>query len=138
MGATPELFAALGKRHGYVMVHCESHGVNCFQVRADYLSTFDHENLPSSPRQRPLYGGFASNATCWPNSSKSTPWYELSPLDFSVISTDSQPARVAVCSSVGPLGQALQIARRSRQGRGCWRNRAAPLFFVLQACLLLQ
>jgi len=101
-GATPELFAALGKRHGYVMVHCESHGVNCFQVRADYLSTFDHENLPSSPRQRPLYGGLASSATCWPDSSKSTPWYELSPLDFSIISTDSQPARIADCSSVGP------------------------------------
>ena len=36
-GASVAAMHKLGAAHGYSMVYCESHGVNCFMVRADVL-----------------------------------------------------------------------------------------------------
>jgi hypothetical protein len=37
-GASVTAMERLGRRHGYTMVYCESHGVNCFFVRDDVLA----------------------------------------------------------------------------------------------------
>jgi hypothetical protein len=37
-GGSTSIFAALGKKHGYTMVHCEDGGINCFLVRSALLT----------------------------------------------------------------------------------------------------
>ena len=37
-GGSSAIFAALGKKYGYTMVHCEDRGINCFLVRSALLT----------------------------------------------------------------------------------------------------
>ena len=43
-GGSAAAFNQLGALYGYRLIYCESHGVNCFLVREDFISDFSQDD----------------------------------------------------------------------------------------------